>query len=154
LRLVRLASTPENQREEGEEHHKEQGEAEVEPDITGRATRNDAVSIVVVVVDVGLLAALDLFPGGEAPGVLEGGRESGGGGLAGVVDGRAVVVVVVARRPQRARPVRHLLHVVVRRALDVVQRPPWGPRRRRLVVTRHLRVRLRVHCRRWRRHER
>lgn len=114
LRLISLAGAPQDQRERREEYNEQQREAEVQPDAAAGASfpESGAIFVVVVVGFFDLLAALQLPPGGEAAGVLKRGGEAGRGGLARVVDGRAVVEVV-RRRPGRARAVRHLLHVVV-----------------------------------------
>lgn len=154
---VALAGAPQNQRERREEQEEQQDEAGVEPRAApcrgGGAPAALLILLVrVPVVVVGLLAAVELPPRAAVEvagvGVLEGGGEAGGGGLAGVVDGGAVVVGV-GRGPRGAGPVGHLLGVVVGGALDVVEGPARGPRRRRRGVdARHLRVRLGVDCER------
>lgn len=117
LRLVTLAGTPENQRENREERDEENDEANIQPHIPAE-TRGVSISVVVIVFVVGLWLLLYLLPGGGVSGVLEGRGEPRRGGLAGVVDRRAVVVVV--RRAHGAGPVGHFLDVVVRRALHEV----------------------------------
>lgn len=147
LRLVGLASAPEDDGEEREEDEEQEREAEVQPHVAaGLGVSQSGVVLVIVGVVVAVVAgAVEALPGGEVAGVLEGGGESGGGGLAGVVDGGAVVVGV-AWGAHWAGAVRHLLDVVVGRALDVVNGPARRPGRRRLLHARHLRVRLGVHC--------
>lgn len=87
-----------------------------------------------------------LLPGAGL-GVLDGGGEAGGGGLSGVVDGGAVVVeVLVGGRGRGARLERHLLGVVLRWALHVVEGAARGPCWRRGGEARHLRVGFRMHC--------
>lgn len=140
LGLVRPPGAPEDQREHREEDDESEGQTEVQPDAAVRGGI-EVVVVIVIVFSVGrgakLKVSVNLLPGAGMLRVLDGGRKSGGGGLAGVVNRRAVVVV---RRAEGARAVRHFLDVVLRWTLHVVQRPPRRPRWRRRVQARHLRV--------------
>lgn len=86
--LVGLAGAPEDEGEEGEEEDEQEQKAEVEPDVA--AGGNGVVLVVGFGVGVGV-GAVEALPGGVS-GVFEGGGVAGGGGLARVVDGGAVVV--------------------------------------------------------------
>ena len=111
FRLVRQASSPQNQGKNGKQHHKRQHEAHhIKPHDLNPVPR---VVVVVLILIVGAVvgAALEALPSGGV--VLEtGGGETGGGGLAGVVN-RGAMVVMVGRGPEGAGAVRHLLHVVL-----------------------------------------
>lgn len=140
-----LAGAPEDEGEDSEEQNKEQEEAEIQSYVAAGALSCGISGVVVVVVVNVCFLGLEPLPGGEGFGVSEGGREARGGGLAGVMNrGRMVEMV---RRTQGAGPIRHFLHIVVRRALNVVQRAARGSSRPRLVHARPLRVRLHVHFR-------
>lgn len=156
LGLVSLASTPDDEGEDGEEDGKGGDEAGgVEP--RPGAVLLHGLVVVVVVVAVAGAGWEELAPGdgvARAGSVLEGSGEAGGGGLAGVVGGRGgavvgevtagggvVVWVVAVWGGGGAGPVEPLV-LRLRGALDVVVRGGDGlgrvvsgrPRRRRSSV--------------------
>ena len=143
--MVAFAGSPQNQREDGEEQNKSQEQAKVKPNVAAGILNGVFVFLVIF----GLMMFVKLPPGGELSGVFERGREARGGGFAGMMNWRGMVlmITVMVGRTHRTRPVWHFLSIMVRWALHVVQWPARWPRQRQLVHASHLGVWLGVHFR-------
>lgn len=149
LGLEGLASAPEDEGKESEKKNKQHKQKQINPNLPIPF----GIPIIfflffLLLFLLVILRPVKLPPRRQVPVpihvVLKRRRESRRRRLTRMVDWRRMVKMV-RRRTHRTRPVRHFLHVLVRRALHVVQRPPRRSRRRRLVHAGHLWVRFRVH---------
>lgn len=143
--MKRLASPPKNERKQSKKHHKQPKQKQIQSHLPIPFRIPIFFFFLLFFL---LFIILKTLPPVKFPSfrqILHRRRESRRRRLPRMVYRRRMVKMV-RRRPHRTRPIWHFLHVVVRWALNVVQRPPWRSRRRRLVYARYFRVRFRVHC--------